>query len=181
MTVCLNVFTINNKYCPSQACALSLRVNSYKGSFLLLISLFFEFTMTSQSIFALFPAIPLAIAALNFRYISIATLMRDLSSQIEKGASSIWNKDVINGEIIVLQRRMKFIKISSLFCGVSFITNLSALYFVSIDYISKAQIGLTITIGTLIVSMGCFCIETYLSTKALNMHIAKLDDDTKTR
>ena len=137
--------------------------------------------MVSESIFALFPAIPLAMAALNFRYISIAGLMRDLSAQIEKGASSIWNKDVINGEIIVLQRRMKFIKISSLFCGVSFITNLLALYFVSLNQLSKAHIGLTITIATLIVSMGCFCIETYLSTKALNMHIAKLDDGAKSR
>lgn len=135
--------------------------------------------MVSQSIFALFPAIPLAMAALNFRYISIAGLMRDLSSQIEKGASSIWNKDVINSEIIVLQRRMKFIKISSLFCGVSFITNLLALYFVSINHLPIAQIGLTITIVSLIASMGCFCIETYLSTKALNMHISKLDNGVR--
>ena len=133
--------------------------------------------MTSQSIFALFPAIPLAIAALNFRYISIAGLMRDLSSQIEKGASSIWNKDVINGEIIILQRRMRFIKISSLFCGISFITNLFALYMVSIGQQDAAQIGLTVTVGALSLSMVCFCIETYLSTKALNMHMAKLDDD----
>ena len=133
--------------------------------------------MTSQSIFALFPAIPLAIAALNFRYISIAGLMRDLSSQIEKGASSIWNKDVINGEIIILQRRMRFIKISSLFCGISFITNLCALYMVSLDQVDLAQMGLTITIAALSFSMICFCIETYLSTKALNMHMSKLDDD----
>ena len=135
--------------------------------------------MVSQSIFALFPAIPLAMAALNFRYISIAGLMRDLSSQIEKGASSIWNKDVINGEIIILQRRMRFIKISSLFCGVSFITNLSALYLVSIEQKTQAHIGLTITIAALMLSMACFCIETYLSTKALNMHMAKLEDDKK--
>ena len=137
--------------------------------------------MVSQSIFALFPAIPLAMAALNFRYISIAGLMRDLSSQIEKGSSSIWNKDVINSEIIVLQRRMKFIKISSLFCGVSFIINLLALYFVSINHLPIAQIGLTITIVSLVVSMSCFCIETYLSTKALNMHISKLDNGVRER
>lgn len=133
--------------------------------------------MTSQSIFALFPAIPLAIAALNFRYISIAGLMRDLSSQIEEGSSSIWNKDVINGEIIILQRRMIFIKISSLFCGISFITNLIALYMVSIEQVQLAQMGLTITIAALVLSMICFCIETYLSTKALNMHMAKLGDE----
>ena len=133
--------------------------------------------MTSQSIFALFPAIPLAIAALNFRYISIAGLMRDLSSQVEKGASSIWNKDVINGEIIILQRRMRFIKISSLFCGISFISNLAALYLVSIAREDLAQMGLTLTIAALMFSMACFCIETYLSTKALNMHMSKLDDE----
>ena len=101
--------------------------------------------------------------------------MRDLSSQIEKGASSIWNKDVINGEIIILQKRMKFIKISSLFCGLSFIINLIALYFVSINYETAAQLFLTFAIISLMVSMFCFCIETYLSTKALNMHLAKLD------
>lgn len=76
--------------------------------------------------------------------------MRDLSSQIEKGSSSIWNKDVINGEIIILQRRMIFIKISSLFCGISFITNLIALYMVSIEQVQLAQMGLTITIAALV-------------------------------
>lgn len=133
--------------------------------------------MVSQSIFALFPAIPLAIAALNFRYISIAGLMRDLSSQIEKGASSIWNKDIINGEILILRRRMVLIKISSFFCGFAFISNLVALYFISIMANGIAKTGLTITIAAMVLSMVFFCIETILSTKALNMHIAELKDD----
>ena len=132
--------------------------------------------MVSQSIFALFPAIPLAIAALNFRYISIAGLMRDLSAQIEKGASSIWSKDVINGELKILQRRMVLIKISSFFCFVSFITNLGALYLISLSQTALAHSSLTITIICLVLSMIYFCVETILSTKALNMHMAKLED-----
>ena len=132
--------------------------------------------MVSQSIFALFPAIPLAIAALNFRYISIAGLMRDLSAQIEKGASSIWSKDVINGELKILQRRMVLIKISSFFCGASFITNLGALYLISVYQTALAHSALTITIICLVLSMIYFCVETILSTKALNMHMAKLED-----
>ena len=39
--------------------------------------------MTIATVGTLFPAIPLAIVALNFRYTSLAGLMRNISSQIE--------------------------------------------------------------------------------------------------
>ena len=35
----------------------------------------------------LFPAIPLAIVALNFRYTSLAGLMREITAQLEPGLS----------------------------------------------------------------------------------------------
>ena len=35
----------------------------------------------------LFPAIPLAIVALNFRYTSLAGLMREIAAQLEPGLS----------------------------------------------------------------------------------------------
>jgi len=130
--------------------------------------------MISESIFALFPTIPLAIAALNFRYISIAALMRELSAQIEKDSSGIWSKDVISSEINILRRRMVLIKLSSFFCGLSFLTNLIGLYQISIEALVSAHIMLTMTIISLAISMIFFCIETILSTQALNLHIGKL-------
>lgn len=132
--------------------------------------------MISEAIFALFPTIPLAIAALNFRYISLASLMRDLSAQIEKGASGIWSKEVINSEINILRRRMVLIKVSSFFCGISFISNLGALYLTTLPDEATAHLCLTMTIIALTISMVCFCIETVLSTQALNLHIGKLKD-----
>ena len=44
---------------------------------------FLETRMTIATVGTLFPAIPLAIVALNFRYTSLAGLMRNISSQIE--------------------------------------------------------------------------------------------------
>ena len=130
--------------------------------------------MIAESVFALFPAVPLAIAALNFRYVSIAGLMRDLSAQMEKGGSVFWAKDIITDEIRILKRRIFLVKASLFFTGIAFISNLLALYAVSIADHDYAHVGLTAAIAMLIFAMLCFCAETILSTKALNLHISKL-------
>ena len=130
--------------------------------------------MIAESVFALFPAVPLAIAALNFRYVSIAGLMRDLSAQMEKGGSVFWAKDIITDEILILKRRIFLVKASLFFTGSAFISNLLALYAVSIADQHYAHVGLTAAIAMLIFAMLCFCAETILSTKALNLHISKL-------
>jgi hypothetical protein len=69
---------------------------------------------------------------------------------------------------------MVMVKYSLFFAGVSFILNLCALFF---SYYGHQEIAPSFMGGTIIVlmfSMACFCWETTMSTKALDLHISKL-------
>ena len=60
--------------------------------------------MTIATVGTLFPAIPLAIVALNFRYTSLAGLMRNISSQIEMPEVNQSRQNTLNqGEYTGLQ------------------------------------------------------------------------------
>ena len=57
-------------------------------------------------------------------------------------------------------------------CGAAFIFNLAALY---LGYFSPGGLEPTmmaLTIPFIVGGMSCFCVETMLSTKALNLHIS---------
>ena len=66
--------------------------------------------MTIATAGTLFPAIPLAIVALNFRYTSLAGLMRNISSQIEMPEVNQSRQDILNQELIVMRKRMVMVK-----------------------------------------------------------------------
>ena len=85
--------------------------------------------MILEAVGTLFPAIPLAIAALNFRYTSLAGLMRNIFTQIEEVENCNGDKDILFRELRVLKTRMTLVKYSLFFAGVSFILNLFALFF----------------------------------------------------
>ena len=68
--------------------------------------------MTVATVGTLFPAIPLAIVALNFRYTSLAGLMRSISSQIEMPQVNQSRQDLLNKELIVMRKRMVMVKYS---------------------------------------------------------------------
>ncbi len=75
-----------------------------------------------------FPAIPLAIVALNFRYTSLAGLMRQITSQIEAITQDGPGETVLIDELTVMRKRMTLVKYALFLCGVAFIFNLAALY-----------------------------------------------------
>ena len=54
--------------------------------------------MTIAAVGTLFPAIPLAIVALNFRYTSLAGLMRNISSQMEAPKIDQSRQTILNKE-----------------------------------------------------------------------------------
>ena len=62
--------------------------------------------MTIAAVGTLFPAIPLAIVALNFRYTSLAGLMRNISSQMEASHVDHSRQAILNEELNVMRRRM---------------------------------------------------------------------------
>ena len=131
--------------------------------------------MILEAVGTLFPAIPLAIAALNFRYTSLAGLMRNIFTQIEAVENRQGEKGLLLRELRVLKTRMTLVKFSLFFAGVSFILNLFALFF-SYQFMTNTASGfLASTIIALITSVSCFCLETVLSTKALSLHISRAD------
>ena len=57
----------------------------------------------------LFPAIPLAIVALNFRYTSLAGLMRAISSQLDCSGIDDTRRATMLDELQVMKRRMTLV------------------------------------------------------------------------
>ena len=120
----------------------------------------------------LFPAIPLAIVALNFRYTSLAGLMRAISSQLDCSGIDDTRRATMLDELQVMKRRMTLVKYALFLSGIAFILNLASLYFGYFSFSVTAPAVMALTIVSMISSMICFCAETVLSTKALNLHIA---------
>ena len=128
--------------------------------------------MSLLAVGTLFPAIPLAILARKFRYTSLAGLMRQITSQLEASTQDGPGQAVLIDELTVMKKRMTLVKYALFLCGVAFIFNLAALYlgYFSLGGLEPAMMGLTIL--SMVGGISCFCVETVLSTKALNLHIS---------
>ena len=103
--------------------------------------------LSLSAIGILFPAIPLAIVALNFRYTSLAGLMREIHAQLDKKGLETKQRKVLSGELDIMARRMSLVKYSLFFLGLSFVANLVALLVVlnqgerfSIVYMNTTQL-----------------------------------------
>ena len=60
--------------------------------------------MSLIAVGTLFPAIPLAIVALNFRYTSLAGLMRQITSQLEASTQDGPGEAVLIDELTVMKK-----------------------------------------------------------------------------
>ena len=128
--------------------------------------------LSLDAVGVLFPAIPLAIVALNFRYTSLAGLMRELHAQLDKKLLKAEQKQVLYDELVIMDRRMNLVKYSLFFLGLSFVFNTSTL-FAFINQSERVVIFfMNTTIALMLIGLCFFCIETILSTKALRMHIS---------
>ncbi len=128
--------------------------------------------MSLIAVGTLFSAIPLAIVALNFRYTSLAGLMRQITSQLEASTPDGPGEAILIDELTVMKKRMTLVKYALFMCGVAFIFNLVALY---LSYFSPGGLEsamMAMTILSMVSGISCFCVETVLSTKALNLHIS---------
>ena len=127
--------------------------------------------LSLNAVGVLFPAIPLAIVALNFRYTSLAGLMRELHAQLDKKLVKPTQKQVLCSELTIMARRMNLVKYSLFFLGLSFVANTATL-FALINQVERSAIFfMNTTIALMLIGLLFFCIETVLSTKALQMHI----------
>ena len=128
--------------------------------------------LSLDAVGVVFPAIPLAIVALNFRYTSLAGLMRELHAQQDKKLLKAAQKQVLYDELVIMDRRMDLVKYSLFFLGLSFVFNTSTLFAFINQSESVAEFCMNTTITLMLIGLCFFCIETVLSTKALSMHIS---------
>ena len=127
--------------------------------------------LSMNEVGVLFPAIPLAIMALNFRYTSLAGLMRELHDQLDKKLVKPTQKQVLCSELTIMARRMNLVKYSLFFLGLSFVANTATLFALINQGERSAIFFMNTTIALMLIGLLFFCIETVLSTKALQMHI----------
>ena len=136
--------------------------------------------ITLDFIRTLFPAIPLAIVALNLRYTSLAGLMRNLAAQIEKPEQTPEQTAILFRELQMMQLRISLVKFSLFFAGLSFVFNLGSMYLTFYAYDISAHYMMGATIIMMIVALGLFCIETMYSTRALNLHLQIVKPEKQT-
>jgi hypothetical protein len=128
--------------------------------------------LSLDAVGVLLPAIPLTIVALNFRYTSLAGLMRELHAQLDKKLLKTAQKQVLHDELVIMARRMNLVKYSLFFLGLSFVLNTSTLFAFINQGERIAIFCMNTTIALMLIGLCFFCIETVLSTKALRMHIS---------
>ena len=136
--------------------------------------------ITLDFISTLFPAIPLAIVALNLRYTSLAGLTRNLAAQIEKPEQTSEQTAILFRELQMMQLRISLVKFSLFFSGLSFVFNLGSMYLTLYAYDLSAHYMMGATIMMMMVAIGLFCVETIYSTRALKLHLEIVKPEIRT-
>ncbi len=98
--------------------------------------------------------------------------MRQITSQLEASTPDGPGEVFLIDELMVMKKRMTLVKYALFLCGVAFIFNLVAL---CLCYFSPGGLQPAMTVLTILSMVGgifCFCVESVLSTKALNIHIS---------
>ena len=102
----------------------------------------------------------------------LARALAQITSQLEASTQDGPGEAVLIDELTVMKKRMTLVKYALFLCGVAFIFNLAALY---LGYFSPGGLEpamMALTILSMVGGISCFCVETVLSTKALNLHIS---------
>lgn len=126
-------------------------------------------TLTTPAL--LFPAISLLLLAYTNRFLSIATLIRQLHAKYLENPE----KGVVYGQIANLRRRLQLIRLmqvtgvlSFFFCVVSMI-----LIFQELGKAGSYVFGLSLVL--LLFSLGILLKELFISTKALELELSDME------
>ncbi len=126
---------------------------------------------------ALFPAIPMMMISFGNRYTSMSILIRKIHDNLMHGENA--NKGVDTdrhiAQIAILRKRLRLNQATQTLAAVAFLVNLVAMYsaFVHLQWF---DIVFTIGIATFGLSIALFVIEIQIATKALDMHLADLEE-----
>lgn len=129
----------------------------------------------------LFPAIPLTMITFGSRYTQLSLLIRKLHDDITDTGQK--NKDTydLSYQIMVLTKRLHLLKRMQTLAGLSFIFNLSTVFF---GYVDMEQVALKvfgIAVLLFAASLVLYVIEIQQSFLALSQHIGALQNYNKNK
>lgn len=120
----------------------------------------------------LFPAISLIMLAYTNRFLSLATLVRNLHS---KYLNDDKNSVIIPQQIKNLRTRLKLIKNMQAFGVLSFISCIVCMYFIYIGQEFTGEIFFALSLMLFTASLFISLIEIQLSTKALELELSDME------
>ena len=98
--------------------------------------------------------------------------MRELHAQLDKNGLKTKQRKVLCDELSIMAQRMRLVKGSLFFLGLSFVANLVTLLVVLNQGEHFSIFFMNTTIVLMVAALCFFCFETFLSTKALRMHLS---------
>jgi len=133
-----------------------------------------ELTLTTPAL--LFSAISLLLLAYTNRFLTIATLVRNLHSKFKQDPSHI-----LYGQIDNLRKRINLIRSMQIYGLASLLFCVLCMFLIYIGKILFAEIVFGIGLVLLIVSLAISMWEINISVQALNLHISDLEEYNATR
>ena len=132
-------------------------------------------TLTTPSL--LFPAITLLLLAYTNRFLSTATLIRQLHGQYLENPE----KSVLKGQIKNLRTRLYLIRNMQFFGVLSFVGCVMSMVFIYYENESLANYFFAGSLVSLLISLIISLREIYLSTRALDLELSDMELGDKIR
>lgn len=132
-------------------------------------------TLTTPSL--LFPAITLLLLAYTNRFLSTATLIRQLHGQYIENPE----KSVLKGQIKNLRTRLYLIRNMQFFGVLSFVGCVMSMVFIYYENESLANYFFAGSLVSLLISLIISLREIYLSTRALDLELSDMELGDKIR
>ncbi|WP_045860563.1 DUF2721 domain-containing protein [Teredinibacter purpureus] len=127
-----------------------------------------EMTITTPSL--LFPAISLLLLAYTNRFVTLTSVIRQLSKLDAADA-----EDLTRRQIASLRTRLQIIRAMQVFGVVSFLLCTLSMFALFLHWIMLGKILFGTSLVMLTVSLLCSLYEVQISTKAINIEIERLD------
>jgi len=125
-------------------------------------------TITTPSL--LFPAISLLLLAYTNRFVTLTSVIRQLSKLDE-----IDSEDIVRRQIASLRTRLQIIRAMQVFGVLSFILCTLAMFALFLSWIALGKFLFGISLVMLTISLLCSLYEVQISTKAINIEIERLN------
>jgi hypothetical protein len=133
-----------------------------------------ELTLTTPAL--LFSAISLLLLAYTNRFLTIATLVRNLHAQFKQDPSHI-----LYGQIDNLRKRINLIRSMQIYGLASLLFCVLCMFLIYIGRMLFAEIIFGIGLVLLIISLAISMWEINISVQALNLHISDLEEHNAAR